>query len=82
MLKSLNQKLAAQHMTLQVTDNALAYIRDVSYSPTFGARPTKRYIERTLETDIAKRIIKGDLTPHQTIVIDAKDTLVYTIKNS
>jgi ATP-dependent Clp protease ATP-binding subunit ClpB len=80
LLRDLEAKLNEQDITLQVTSEAKAFIRDASYSSTFGARPTKRYIERHLETMIGKLIIKGELSPHSTCVIDATDQLNYTVK--
>ena len=42
------------------------------YDPVYGARPLKRYIENTLETDIAKKIIKGDIYEGCTVGVDVK----------
>ena len=80
LLRDLQHKLSLQEIELEVTDQAKAYIRDESYSVTYGARPTKRYMERHLETEIGKLIIKGDLLPGKTCEIDCLNGLVFDIK--
>ncbi|MEC9485461.1 MAG: ATP-dependent chaperone ClpB [Candidatus Izemoplasma sp.] len=80
LLHDLEYKLNEQDITLSVTDRAKAFIRDASYSSTFGARPTKRYIERHIETTVGKHIIKGALSPGDTLTINANDNeLLYEI---
>ncbi|MEA4826660.1 MAG: hypothetical protein VB130_08525, partial [Clostridium sp.] len=43
------------------------------YDPVYGARPLKRYISKTLETSIAKMIIKGEVYDGSTVVISSLD---------
>jgi ATP-dependent Clp protease ATP-binding subunit ClpB len=62
-----------REITLEVTQDALEKIADESYSPDFGARPVKRYLQRHIETEIAQLIIGGELSDGQKVIVDAKD---------
>ena len=57
---------------MEATDEAKGLIADKSYTPVYGARPVKRYLQRYIETEIGKMIISGDLTDGRTAVIAAK----------
>ncbi|MGN0609137.1 MAG: ATP-dependent chaperone ClpB [Oscillospiraceae bacterium] len=73
MLKSLQKRLQSKQLTLDVTDAAKEYIADNGYDPIYGARPLKRFIQSSLETMIAKKIIADDLEPYSTITVDCAD---------
>lgn len=73
MLKSLQKRLQSKQLTLEVTDAAKEYIADNGYDPIYGARPLKRFIQSSLETMIAKKIIADDLEPYSTITVDCAD---------
>lgn len=64
-MKELELRLQEQHIQLQLSEEAQQFIADAAYDPVYGARPLKRYIQRQIETKIAKDIIKGDVKPHQ-----------------
>ena len=68
---------------LVVSDNALKLIGCESYSPQYGARPVKRYLQKYIETEIAKMIIGGEVVDGDTVEIENVDeTLKFNIKNS
>ena len=73
MLKNLQERLKDRELSVQVTDAAKDYIIDQSYDPAYGARPLKRFIQRKVETLVAKRIIAGDVEPGQTLNVDCVD---------
>ena len=73
MLRSLSERLAAQQLKLNVTDEAKDYIALNGYDPVYGARPLRRFIQRTAETLISRTIITGNLRPGQTIRLDADE---------
>ncbi|MBP5165100.1 MAG: ATP-dependent Clp protease ATP-binding subunit, partial [Lachnospiraceae bacterium] len=60
-LKSLRRRLSEKDITLALTDEAKDFIAKESYDPIYGARPVKRYLQKTLETMIATRIIRGEI---------------------
>lgn len=72
-LKGIEKRLEDREITLEVTQDALEKIADESYSPDFGARPVKRYLQRHIETEIAQLIIGGELSDGQKVIVDAKD---------
>ena len=69
-IAKLNQRLAQQQITCLVTEAAKNAIMDAAYNHEFGARPLRRYVQHTVETMLSKRILKGDITPGQTVTVD------------
>ena len=70
MLTSLEGRLKDKQITLKITDSAKDYIADNGYDPIYGARPLKRYIQSTLETMLARKIIADAVEPYSTITVD------------
>ncbi|MDP4094736.1 MAG: ATP-dependent chaperone ClpB [Bacillota bacterium] len=69
-LTDIKKRLEDRHLGLKVTDQAKHYIAQNAYNPVYGARPVKRYIQKFVETEIAKMIIKGDVGEGKDIVVD------------
>lgn len=61
-MKKVIERLEEKNITLEITDEAKDMIVDIGYDSVYGARPLKRYISNTLETQIAKRIIAGNIS--------------------
>jgi len=79
-LRDLQKRLDDRHITLSITDKAKYLIAEESYSPVYGARPLKRYIQKHLETQIGRMIIKGELLDHQTLEIDGDNgELIFSV---
>ena len=79
-LKEVAKLLEDQFIELEYTGNALDKIAKDSYSPNYGARPIKRYVQRELETELSKKILNGELKAHSKVKIDVKDDeLVYIV---
>ena len=70
MLVSLQKRLENKQLTITVTDAAKEFIIEDGFDPNFGARPLKRYIQRTIETLVAKKIIAVDLAPGSELIVD------------
>jgi ATPases with chaperone activity, ATP-binding subunit len=66
-IQRLEQRLSDKRMSIEITDQALDFLSDVGYDPVYGARPLKRVIQRELETQIAKRILRGELQEGQVV---------------
>ena len=62
MLEELQKRLDDKHIKINVSQDAKDYIVDCGYDPNFGARPLRRFIQRTVETIIAKQIIQKNLS--------------------
>ncbi len=73
LLKNLVVRAAKQDLKLTITPNAKEQIIDGGYDVTFGARPLKRYIESHVETEVARTILKGNLSQGDEIIVDAID---------
>lgn len=69
-LRDLQKRLDDRHITLSITEEGKRIIAEESYSPVYGARPLKRFIQKHLETQIGRMIIKGEIQDHQNIEID------------
>ncbi len=73
LLNKLRARLERQGLKLDVTEAGKQAIIDGGYSPEFGARPLKRFIESKVETEVARAILKGDLSEGDTLTVDAQD---------
>ena len=71
--KRLEQRLAERKMSLKLSDAALDFLVEVGYDPVFGARPLKRAIQRELETQIAKGILRSEFRNGDTIYVDVEN---------
>ena len=69
-IHQLNHRLLQQNISIELTDHAKKYIADNGFEQVFGARPLKRFIQKYIETSIAKEIIKGNIEPNSNIIID------------
>ena len=70
-MASLVQRLADRDIRLELTDGARAFIARSSYSPAYGARPVKRYLQKFVETELAAMLIRGQLSDGQRVRIDS-----------
>ena len=70
---NLNERLADKDLHLVLTDEAKKFVADNGYDPVYGARPLKRYLQKNVETLVAKIILQGDVNMGDTITVDAKD---------
>ncbi len=69
-LKDLDHRLEEKQLHIQVTDEAREAIINAAYDPIYGARPLKRYIQSTVETLVARKIIAGEVEPESTLTVD------------
>lgn len=72
-LKQLADRLHEKDISLKITDKAKARIIQCGVDPVFGARPMKRHIQRTIETEIARKVIEDPNIAGKTITVDADD---------
>ncbi len=69
-LRRLQQLLAERKITLQVTDEAKQFIAAEGYDPAYGARPLKRAIQRLVQNSLAIRVLEGEFSEGDTVVVD------------
>ena len=68
-LEALNKRLAERGVTVRLTDEAKAYVVENGYDPVYGARPLKRFIQRAVETPVAKTLIAEDVPEGSTLEV-------------
>ena len=61
MLNDLRKRLLERELELEVTPAAMEAIIDGGYDPIYGARPLKRYIQKMIETPLARKLLSGDV---------------------
>ena len=69
----LERRLEDKKMSLKFSAPALDWLVEVGYDPVYGARPLKRAIQKELETQIAKKILRGELKDRDTIFVDVEN---------
>ena len=72
-IADLNRRLADKQLKCHVSDEAKSFIIEAAYDPQYGARPLKRYLQHTVETLLAHRILKGDVLPGQTLEVTVEN---------
>ena len=70
LIDELNERLEDRELKVRLTDAAVDNVVENGYDPVYGARPLKRYIQKTVETLSARLILEGALEPSDTILID------------
>ncbi|NLP36828.1 MAG: ATP-dependent chaperone ClpB [Firmicutes bacterium] len=81
-IQQLQVRLSERHITLALSEAAKDLIVEAGYDPVFGARPLKRYLQRTLETTLARKLIAGEITDHNSILVDVENKkLVFRANN-
>ena len=69
LVMDLDRRLADQELTLELTGEAKAHVVENGYDPVYGARPLKRYLQKTVETLAAKSILSGNVRAGDTLVL-------------
>ena len=70
-MKDIEHRLEERNITLSLTDKAKKFIADESYDPAYGARPVKRFLQRSVETELAGEIIRGTVKDGDNVIIDS-----------
>lgn len=72
-MEDLNSRLQDRQLKVELTDEAREFIVEAAYDPVYGARPLKRYIQKSVETLSAKLILSGEVSEGDTIRISVND---------
>lgn len=72
-IKQLQERVAENEITLIVDDEVVDWIVENGVDPQFGARPLKRFVQRHVETAVAKELLKGEILPGKTMRVSLKD---------
>ena len=76
MLNDLKLRLAEEYYSVKFTPEIKKYILDSSYTPQYGARPIKRFIQHEVETILAKKIVDEEIKPNKSYIVDYKNNEV------
>ncbi len=68
-MQEIENRLKEQHLSIHLDESAKALILEQAYSPAYGARPIKRFIQKKLETILGRKILAGEIQPHQVITV-------------
>jgi len=81
MVMDLQKRLAERKLEIEVNDGAKSWLAKEGYDPMYGARPLKRAIERHVENPLSTKLLRGEFSPGDTIIVDLKgDVLTFTVK--
>ena len=73
LMTRLNHRLTEKELSVSLSDAAKAYIVEHGYDPVYGARPLKRFLQKNVETMVARMILSNQLLPGDEIFIDADE---------
>ena len=76
------QRLTEKRIRLVLTDAALARASDAGYDPLYGARPLKRWLERSLVNPLSVKIVAGELPDGAEVLVDsdAEEGLLFEVR--
>ena len=81
MLNRVARRMHAQHVELEVSDQAVDHLAKAGFDPQYGARPLRRAIQRLLEDEISERLLAGDIGSGQRVVVGLEDgRLMFQVK--
>ncbi|GBG79085.1 hypothetical protein CBR_g28800 [Chara braunii] len=84
-IRDIEQRLADRMVALRPTDAALDFVLSEAYDPIYGARPLRRWLEKSVVTELSRMLIRGEIEDNSVIVIDydaVKRTLVYRVERN
>jgi ATP-dependent Clp protease ATP-binding subunit ClpB len=81
-LKKLTSRLAAKDITLHVRKSAKEFLVDTGYNASYGARPLKRAIQRHLEDLLAMKLLEGEFTDRDHIIVEGSSSGLHLSRQS
>jgi ATP-dependent Clp protease ATP-binding subunit ClpB len=73
LLVRLNQRLGERKVIIEFTPAARKWVGEKGYDPTYGARPLKRFLQKQVETQLARALIAGEIEDGSQIIFSVKD---------
>ncbi|MCB0331094.1 MAG: AAA family ATPase, partial [Bdellovibrionales bacterium] len=81
LIADIGERLAEQNVSIRVSDEAVALMAKEGYDPVYGARPLKRYLQRTLETQVARALIADEVLEGGEVVVSVSDGKLFISVN-
>jgi len=72
-MSRVSQRFESKNISFDIKPKALKHVLQAGYDPIYGARPMRRYLEKTIVTQLSKLILSGDLQDNSTVEIDESD---------
>ncbi len=83
LVSSLNKRLEDRKVSVMFTDSAKKWIGEKGYDPTYGARPLKRFLQKQVETQLARALVAGEVEEGSNVTFSVKnDELVMKVENN
>lgn len=80
LMRDLQERLEEQQIQLTMSEEAKVFIAESGFDPVYGARPLKRFIQRNIETLLAREIIAGEISENSTVQIVLEDGIIKLAK--
>jgi ATP-dependent Clp protease ATP-binding subunit ClpB len=82
LVADLNKRMADRRITVELDPGAREWTAEKGYDPVFGARPLRRFLQRQVETKLARAIVTGEVGPGKQVIFSVKkDELVMTVED-
>ena len=81
LVKDINRRIEDKEISLTVTDKALDYIVEKAYDPVYGARPLKRYLQKNVETLLAKKMLADEVAVGDVLSLDVENDVLVIRKS-
>jgi ATP-dependent Clp protease ATP-binding subunit ClpC len=73
LMEEIRQRVHDMGIDVELTEAATTYLADVGYDPTYGARPLRRVLQRMVENELSKRLLRGEYQTGDRIIVDYED---------
>ena len=77
LIDDLRKRLEDKNIKIEVSESTKNYLIDNGYDEAYGARPLKRFVQKKLETLIARKILSNEIMPNSTVKVDCKDNELF-----
>lgn len=72
-INELEERLHTKKIHIELSDTALKAIASNGFDPIYGARPLKRFIQKEIETPLARKLIEGSIHEKENVFVDYQD---------
>ena len=73
LIQDLNKRLEDKNLGIELTKDAKDYLIDNGYDEVYGARPLKRFVQKKLETLIARKLLTDEIKPNTVVKVECRD---------
>ncbi|NME35264.1 ATP-dependent chaperone ClpB [Fusobacterium sp. FSA-380-WT-3A] len=81
LLNDTKNKLKDRYITLNFSDAVIDYLAKNSFDPQYGARPLKRFIQKEVETELAKKVLANEIKDKSEVLVDIEnDKIIFKVK--